>query len=556
MAEDTFISELKQRLETSSTHRTVPSDPLEKALLPVYNRYRNLKGQNVLVMFSGGLDTSYLVHFLSQVVGANVITFTVDVGSTEPREISWAAEQEKVAARAKEMGAAQHIAVDGRKKLAALAMQAVQAEAGLDGGRGHPPASSLSRVVISEEAINAATQNKCAVIMHGSNGLQNNPYRYFNALSHFAKKHGLTVYNSASLSAFHEEIKDVIRTNADPRKPRGTTGAIISLLAKGAEKIPEGSLPSEALLEATPNLDCPMPRELAAKYLELAGHAVKKDIAEGAISTDENLCGNEREEAGLSNVGHRHYPIEVPPQAPVRISIRFAKGLPVALKEASKPWQAMEPLALMEKLNALGYARHIGVFDNSEARPVGTREREVHVSPALTILRHAHYLLRKNILPPYESHLFSALSNDWAALVMEANLYVEPSHAPQRNLRARLDEVFTKLGEKLDGEVTLTLDHGSLKEPQINSVRISDNADATPATTGFVEGYYAAPPVISTDDPASMIKALAGYKQQPHPTERSEDPRRLLHEECLAALQTTFAERTLARRPAVSIKTH
>ena len=63
----------------------------------------------ILLAFSGGLDTSFLVPWLSANYGRPIITVTVDTGGID-------AEATRVLAqRAKALGAQDHIQIDARK---------------------------------------------------------------------------------------------------------------------------------------------------------------------------------------------------------------------------------------------------------------------------------------------------------------------------------------------------------------------------------------------------------------------------------------------------------
>ena len=65
-----------------------------------------------VLAFSGGLDTSYCVAWLREERGLEVITVTVDTGGLAP------ADRDALAARSVECGAADHVLVDGRARVA------------------------------------------------------------------------------------------------------------------------------------------------------------------------------------------------------------------------------------------------------------------------------------------------------------------------------------------------------------------------------------------------------------------------------------------------------
>jgi tRNA(Ile)-lysidine synthase TilS/MesJ len=171
--EDQTKKELYQKLKSKAKDGTSEEDirNLLKAVLPFYKQHKNLLGKKVIVLFSGGLDTSFMAHILQNTIGAEVITFSANVGS-----VASAVNMKEIADRSKEVGATKHVEIDCREYLAELAFNAINSEATLGGvGMGHHPASSLSRVAICKSAIEYAGKNKVDALIHGSNGAQNNP---------------------------------------------------------------------------------------------------------------------------------------------------------------------------------------------------------------------------------------------------------------------------------------------------------------------------------------------------------------------------------------------
>src|SRR5947209_2822503 len=76
-------------------------------------RERALPGKNtvVVVAYSGGLDTSYLVARLAREEKARVIAVTVDTGGFTKEDL------ERIEARAEELGAAKHMTIDARAEV-------------------------------------------------------------------------------------------------------------------------------------------------------------------------------------------------------------------------------------------------------------------------------------------------------------------------------------------------------------------------------------------------------------------------------------------------------
>lgn len=104
-----------------------------------------------------------------------------------------------------------------------------------------------------------------------------------------------------------------------------------------------------------------------------------------------------------------------PEQAPDKatyITIGFEKGVPVKLNG-----KAMKPVALIEALNKLGGENGIGILDLVENRLVGMKSRGVYETPGGTILYHAHKTLETLCLDRDTAHYKEILAHKFAELV-------------------------------------------------------------------------------------------------------------------------------------------
>lgn len=126
---------------------------------------------NVVTLFSGGLDSSYLLYRL-QKMGCNVIALYVDVGDSE--SISQLSES------AHRYGA-ELVCHDAREQLVYSAvLPAIQAQARY---LGHfPISSSLTRPIMAEAAVKVAKERGCGCILHTANTSQNSLRRLNGAI--------------------------------------------------------------------------------------------------------------------------------------------------------------------------------------------------------------------------------------------------------------------------------------------------------------------------------------------------------------------------------------
>src|SRR4051794_28031931 len=119
----------------------------------------------VLLLYSGGLDTSVMLHWIQQRYGAEIVTLTVDLG--QPGE-DW----EVVVGKARDLGAVDAIRLDAREVFAhEYVLPAIKANA-LYGG-GYPLFTALARPLIAKLAVEQAHSSGCDTIAHGCTGKGN-----------------------------------------------------------------------------------------------------------------------------------------------------------------------------------------------------------------------------------------------------------------------------------------------------------------------------------------------------------------------------------------------
>jgi argininosuccinate synthase len=127
----------------------------------------------VLTLFSGGLDSAYLLHLLSQQKCKNLTALTVDLGDNVDRA--------GIEELAKKLGA-QSVILDKRREFAEqFVAPAIAAHSSYLGV--HPISSSLSRPLMAQEAMKVARELRCDVILHTANQSQNSLRRLNGALS-------------------------------------------------------------------------------------------------------------------------------------------------------------------------------------------------------------------------------------------------------------------------------------------------------------------------------------------------------------------------------------
>ncbi len=122
----------------------------------------------VLLVYSGGLDTSICIPLMRQEYGyKKVITVTVDVGQ-EPADIQLAAEKAKI------LGT-EHYTVDAKEEFAQdFCFAAIRANGDY---QGYPMSTSIARPLIAAKAVEVAKKLGVKAFAHGCTGKGNDQFR-------------------------------------------------------------------------------------------------------------------------------------------------------------------------------------------------------------------------------------------------------------------------------------------------------------------------------------------------------------------------------------------
>src|SRR6201988_1311290 len=123
----------------------------------------------VLLLYSGGLDTSVMLKWIQDQYGAEVVALTVNLG--QPGE-----DYEVVKGKALQLGAVDCHVVDARAEFAReYVVPAIKANAIY--GLGYPLFTALGRPLIAKLAVRYARQTGCDTIAHGCTGKGNDQVR-------------------------------------------------------------------------------------------------------------------------------------------------------------------------------------------------------------------------------------------------------------------------------------------------------------------------------------------------------------------------------------------
>ena len=139
-------------------------------------------------------------------------------------------------------------------------------------------------------------------------------------------------------------------------------------------------------------------------------------------------------------------PGEAPP--PVEVSIGFRAGIPVTLD--GRP---VDPVELVEQLNALAGAHGVGRIDHVEDRLVGIKSREIYEAPAAVVLHVAHRALETLTLSKEQLRFNRVVADEMARATYDGLWF--------SSLLTDLRRYVNAAQQHVSGEVRVRLDHGT-----------------------------------------------------------------------------------------------
>ena len=286
--------------------------------------------EKVVLAYSGGLDTSVIVHWLTS-QGYDVIGLCLDLGQKVEN-------LDEIRQKGLKAGAVEVLIEDVRKEFVEeYVLRAIEWNAVYEGT--YLLGTSLARPLIAKKQIEAAERFGASTVSHGATGKGNDQVRF--ELGYYALKPDIKIIAPWKVPEFYQRY------------------------------------PGRAQL---------------IEYAQQNGIPVKA-TTEQPWSTDENLMHISFESGMLEDPWQepREEMFELsqsPKDAPDKeqnLTIDFEEGTPRTLDG-----QVYEPVDLLTKLNQIGGQNGIGRVDLVESRFVGMKSRGVYETPGGTILNIAH----------------------------------------------------------------------------------------------------------------------------------------------------------------------
>lgn len=282
--------------------------------------------KKIVLAYSGGLDTSVILKWLSEEYRCPIVAYAADVGQEE----DWDA----VRAKGLATGAEKVIISDLKKEFVEdYIFPAFRSNAIYEGS--YLLGTSLARPIIAREQVRIAHAEGADAVSHGATGKGNDQVRF-----------------------------ELAYLGIDPRLTIIAPWRIWDLNSR------------KKLVEYAKERNIPVPVTKEKPY--------SSDENLLHISFEGGILEDPWNEPDPSMFKLTVSP-EMAPDVATYLEIEFAGGNPVALDGVK-----MEPLPLFMKLNALGGANGIGRLDLVENRFVGMKSHGVYETPGGTILRTAH----------------------------------------------------------------------------------------------------------------------------------------------------------------------
>jgi argininosuccinate synthase len=353
--------------------------------------------KKVVLAYSGGLDTSIILKWLQTEYGAEVVTFTADLGQGE--ELGPAREKALLLGIKPE-----NIFIEDVREefVRDYVFPMFRANALYEGQ--YLLGTSIARPLIAKAQIDIARKTGADAVCHGATGKGNDQVRF--ELGYYA---------------LEPDIRVIAPWREWDFKSR------------------------EALIEFAEKHQIPIAKDKKGEAPFSVDANLLHSSSEGKVLEDPNVEAPEF-------VYQRTISPEAAPDRASEITVDFERGDAVAIDG-----ERLSPAALLTKLNQLGRDNGVGRLDLVENRFVGMKSRGVYETPGGTILLAAHRGIESITLDRGAGHLKDEFMPRYAELIYNG-FWFSPEREMLQALIDRSQETVTgRVRVKLyKGNVTVT----------------------------------------------------------------------------------------------------
>lgn len=326
--------------------------------------YEGRKGEikKVVLLYSGGLDTSVMLKWIQDEYQAEVVALTIDIGQQ-------ADDLNEIKKKAIKLGAVKAIVIDAKAEFAYHYLaKGIKANASYQ-GRYHL-STPMGRPLLAKLAVQVAREEGCDCIAHGCTGKGNDQVR----------------------------IEGSVLTLAPEMK-------IIA-------PVREWSMGRDEELVYAKKHGIPVKQTTASPY--------SWDDNMWGVTGESGEIENPALIPPLDKILQVCSVIEKTPDKAQYVKLKFVKGLPIEVD--GKPMRLPD---IILHLNKVGAKHGVGVTHHIEDRLVGLKVRGLYEAPAAEIIVNAHFNLEKYVSTRQENEFKTIVDTKWAYLCYGA-LWYEP----------------------------------------------------------------------------------------------------------------------------------
>ncbi len=313
------------------------------------------QSKDIVLAFSGGLDTSFCVPYLKE-RGWNVHTVFADTGGVDAEERAF------IEARAQELGVASHLTIDGGPALwNGFVKPFVRAG---EAYQGQYPLLVSDRYLIVDASLARAQALGTNAIAHGCTGMGNDQVRFDLAVK---------------ASGDYRIVAPIREIQKEHTQTRAYEQAYLEERGFGVRAKQKAYTINENLLGLT-----------------MSGGEIDKWEAPGEGAR--GWCAPRAEW----------------PESALRTTLRFVRGEAVAIDGVELPGAQ-----LLAKLNALFAPYGVGRGMYTGDTTIGLKGRIVYEAPGLTALLAAHRALEEAVLTKQQNRFKPEVARKWVELVYE-----------------------------------------------------------------------------------------------------------------------------------------
>ncbi|NSW88203.1 argininosuccinate synthase [bacterium] len=304
-----------------------------------------MKKRSIVLAYSGGLDTSIILHWLKENYNADIIAYIADLGQGENLQA--------IAKRAKKVGAKKVYVENLRNEFVKdFIFPMIQASSVYEGN--YLLGTSIARPLIAKRQIEIAKKEKSFAVSHGSTGKGNDQIRF-----------------ELSFNALNPDIEIIAPWRIWNLKSREDC---IQYARKNKISVP-----------VTKSKPYSCDRNIY--HISYEGGVLEDPWTEPPVDMYESVKI-----------------LEKTPNKPTNLTVSFKEGVPIALNN-----KKLSPVSLLETVNKIGGLNGVGVVDIVENRFVGMKSRGVYETPGGTILNIAHRAMESLTMDREVMHIRDSL---------------------------------------------------------------------------------------------------------------------------------------------------